>query len=76
MGVKYRKKVKLAQGINVNISKNGLSSISLGRRGCTANINKKGSVRTTVGLPGSGISYQTKGYDLMGLLKGVLSNYG
>ena len=54
MGWRFRKKIG-----PLNITKNGISSISLGRRGFTVNINEKGT-RTTFGLPGTGLSYQTK----------------
>ena len=55
MGIRFRKSVKIAPGIRVNFGKKG-SSISLGGRGATVNINKNGT-RTTVGIPGTGLSY-------------------
>lgn len=59
MGLNYRKKIKIAPGVNLNISKKGVSSVSIGKRGASLNINKHGS-RATFGIPGSGISYTTK----------------
>jgi Protein of unknown function (DUF4236) len=45
-------------GVRVNISKRGLSSLSIGRRGLTLNMGRRGT-KATVGLPGTGISYTT-----------------
>jgi hypothetical protein len=42
----------------MNLRKRG-ASLSADRRGLMINIGKKG-VRETIGLPGSGLSYQTK----------------
>jgi hypothetical protein len=58
LGFKFRKRIKLAPGLWVNLSK-GFPSFSIGKRGLTTNIGKRG-VRTTVGMPGSGLSYTTK----------------
>ena len=58
MGFKFRKRIKLAPGLWVNLSK-GFPSFSIGKRGLTTNIGKR-DVRTTVGIPGSGLSYTTK----------------
>jgi hypothetical protein len=59
MPFRFRKKVKIAPGIRLNISKGGLST-SFGKRGATLNVGRRG-VRETVGIPGSGISYTTGG---------------
>ncbi len=56
MGLRFRKGVKLFPGIRLNVTKHGLSSFTIGGRGLTYNIGKKGT-RGTVGLPGSGLSY-------------------
>jgi hypothetical protein len=55
MGFRFRKSIKIANGVRINVSKTG-ASLSLGGRGATVNIGKKG-VRGTVGLPGTGLSY-------------------
>jgi hypothetical protein len=55
MGFKLRKTFKIAPGVKLNLSKSGLST-SIGGRGHTVNVGKKG-VRATVGIPGSGLSY-------------------
>ena len=58
MGFRFRKRVRLAKGLYLNLSQRG-GSLSIGSRGATANISKKG-IRDTFSLPGTGISYQTK----------------
>lgn len=57
MGFRFRKSVKIVPGVKVNFSKKG-ASLSVGRRGASVNINRKG-VRSTVGLPGTGLSYSS-----------------
>ena len=57
MGFRFRRSIRLAPGLRLNLSRTGLSA-SLGRRGATVNLNANGA-RTTVGLPGSGLSYTT-----------------
>jgi Protein of unknown function (DUF4236) len=58
MSWRFRKRLRIIPGVWINLSKKG-GSLSVGGHGLTANISKKG-VRETVGLPGTGISYQTK----------------
>ena len=55
MGFRFRRSIKLLPGIRVNLSKSGVST-SIGTRGATINI-KGDRVRTTVGIPGTGLSY-------------------
>lgn len=57
MGFRFRKSVKLMPGVRLNLGKRG-ASVSLGGKGLTYNINKKGT-RTTVGVPGTGVSYSS-----------------
>jgi hypothetical protein len=58
MGFRFRKSISIAKGLRVNISKSG-GSLSIGHRGDTINIGKRG-VYSTLGLPGSGLSYRQK----------------
>jgi Protein of unknown function (DUF4236) len=58
MGFRFRKRIKLFPGVHLNVSKRGYS-ISVGENGLTTNISRRG-LRETVGLPGTGISCQTK----------------
>lgn len=61
MGFRFRKRFNLIPGVKVNISKKGFSSVSVGRPGMTYNIPLQGNRknRLTVGVPGTGMSYQT-----------------
>jgi hypothetical protein len=58
MGFRFRKSVKIAPGVKINLSKSG-GSLSLGTRGATVNIGSRG-VRSTYSIPGTGISYVTQ----------------
>lgn len=55
MGFRFRRTLKIAPGIRLNLGKKGVST-SIGPRGAKITLGKDG-VRTTVGLPGSGMSY-------------------
>lgn len=55
MGLRYRKQIKVAPGVKLNVSKSGIST-SVGKRGATMNFSGRGT-KATVGIPGSGISY-------------------
>lgn len=58
MGFRFRRSIRIAPGIRINISKKGVSSVSVGKRGATLNVGKTG-VHETVGIPGTGLSYRT-----------------
>jgi hypothetical protein len=55
MGFRFRYSFKLMPGVQLNLSKGGMST-SLGTRGAWFTLGAKGA-RATVGLPGSGMSY-------------------
>jgi L,D-peptidoglycan transpeptidase YkuD (ErfK/YbiS/YcfS/YnhG family) len=57
MGFRFRKRIKILPGFWFNISKSGIST-SIGSKGLTVNL-KDGKTRTTVGIPGTGLSYRT-----------------
>ena len=57
MALRIRKSIKIAPGVRINISKGGVST-SLGVKGATANLSKRGT-RITTGIPGTGISSST-----------------
>lgn len=59
MSLKFKKSIKILPGIKLNISKNGLSSVTIGKQGTSVNISRKGS-KATLGIPGTGISYSKK----------------
>jgi hypothetical protein len=55
MGLRFRKRFKIAPGLSVNLSKSG-TSLSVGKPGATLNLGKHGA-RVTTGVPGTGLSY-------------------
>src|SRR5712664_341198 len=55
MGFRFRRSVKLFPGLRLNFGKRGISA-SIGVRGAHVTYRPTGT-RTTVGLPGSGVSY-------------------
>lgn len=55
MPLRFRKVIKIAPGIKINLSKSGFST-SIGKRGASINLGKRGT-RVTTGIPGSGISF-------------------
>jgi tetratricopeptide (TPR) repeat protein len=55
MGFRFRKNVKVAPGVRLNLSKTGVS-VTLGTRGANLNIGRRGTT-ATIGLPGSGFHY-------------------
>lgn len=58
MGFRFRKGVRILPGLRLNVTKNGISSLTVGGRGLSYNIGKKGT-RGTVGKPGTGLSYSS-----------------
>jgi len=61
MGFRFRRSTRLGP-LRFNFSKGGLSSISVGGRGASFNIpvNRSGGPRSTVGLPGTGLSWSVE----------------
>jgi hypothetical protein len=57
MAFRFRKSIKIAPGVKVNLGKKG-ASVSVGKPGATVNVSSRGT-RTTVGIPGTGISHST-----------------
>ena len=61
MGFRFRRSARLGP-LRFNFAKGGLSSISVGGRGASFNIpvSRSGRARTTVGLPGTGLSWSVE----------------
>jgi Protein of unknown function (DUF4236) len=57
MGFRFRKIISVIPGVKVNLSKTGVST-SLGGHGATVNVGSTGKKTLTLGIPGSGLSYQ------------------
>jgi len=53
MGFRFQRRIKIAPGVRLNLSKSGIST-SVGGRGLT--LNSRGTA--TVGIPGTGLSYR------------------
>jgi hypothetical protein len=56
MGLRFRRRVKIAPGVSLNISKSGVG-ISAGPRGAKIGVGPRG-VHRSVGIPGTGLSYR------------------
>ncbi len=57
MGFRFFRRMKIAPGLTVNLSKSG-PSLSFGARGAKVTVGRRG-VRRTVGIPGTGLFYTT-----------------
>lgn len=58
MALRFRRTVKLAPGVRLNLSKSGVG-VSVGVRGASVSVGPRGAYMN-VGLPGTGISYREK----------------
>jgi hypothetical protein len=58
MGFRFRKSIRIAPGLRMNLSRSGLSA-TVGRPGASVNIGRRG-VTGTAGIPGTGLSYQSR----------------
>ena len=57
MPIRFRHSIRIVPGVRLNIGKGGVST-SLGERGAHVTVGH-GHTRTTVGVPGTGLSYTT-----------------
>ena len=55
MGFRFQKRFRLFPGVRINLSKSGVST-SIGVRGARMTFGR-GKTRTTIGIPGTGISH-------------------
>lgn len=58
MGLRFRKSIKIAPGVRLNVGKKS-SSISFGGKGLRYTISSTGKRTASAGIPGTGISYVT-----------------
>ena len=56
MGLRFRKSIKIANGVKLNFGKKGVG-VSVGGKGARYSINSSGRRTATVGIPGTGLSY-------------------
>ncbi|HNQ92803.1 MAG TPA: DUF4236 domain-containing protein [Alphaproteobacteria bacterium] len=71
MAFRFRKSIKVLPGVKLNIGKKGVSSLSVGGKGFTQNISAAGS-KSTVGIPGTGISHTSKNGGRGGVLGAII----
>jgi hypothetical protein len=57
MGFRFRRSIKIAPGLRLNLGLRGLSA-SFGTKGLTYTVGTSGE-RLTAGIPGTGLSYTT-----------------
>lgn len=58
MGLRVRKSFKIAPGVRLNLGKKS-AGLSFGTKGLRYSINSNGRRTTTIGIPGTGISYSS-----------------
>ena len=68
MALRFRKSIRIAPGVRVNIGKSGVSA-TIGPRGASINIGGKG-VHANAGIPGTGLSVRKK---LNALIHSIIS---
>lgn len=56
MGLRFKKSIKIAPGVKLNLNKNS-TSVTFGARGAHYTVNSKGKKTASIGIPGTGISY-------------------
>jgi tetratricopeptide (TPR) repeat protein len=58
MGFRFQRRIKIAPGVRLNLSKSGLG-LSAGPRGASVSVGPSGA-HAHLGVPGTGLSYRTK----------------
>ena len=58
MGINFRKTISLGKGLKLNLGKKS-ASVTIGKKGVHHTISTTGRQTTTVGIPGTGLSYST-----------------
>ena len=56
MGLRFRKSIKVGKNARINLSKSGVG-FSVGTKGARVTKKAGGGTRTTLSVPGTGISY-------------------
>lgn len=72
MGTRFRRSFKVAPGVRVNLNKKS-ASISFGPKGLKHTVSTTGKSHTTVGIPGTGLSYTTSSGGKSGAQHGAVS---
>jgi hypothetical protein len=58
MGFRFQRRIQVAPGVRLNISKSGVGA-SVGRTGLRVGMDAKQRKYFSMGLPGTGLSYRT-----------------
>lgn len=56
MGLRFRRSIKIAPGVRLNLNKKS-ASVTFGSKGLKHTVSTTGKSHTTVGVPGTGLSY-------------------
>lgn len=56
MGIRYRKSIKVAPGVKINLNRKS-ASVTFGGKGYHKTFNSNGQTTTSVNLPVNGLSY-------------------
>lgn len=56
MGLRFRKSIKVAPGVKLNLNKNS-ASVTVGTKGAHYTVNSNGKKTTSAGIAGTGLSY-------------------
>ena len=56
MGLKFRKSIKVAPGVKLNLNTNS-TSVTIGTKGAHYTVNSNGKKTTSASIPGTGLSY-------------------
>ena len=57
MGLRFQRRVKLLPGLHLNLSLSGVG-VSVGGRGAHIGVTARGQRYTSIGLPGTGLSWR------------------
>ncbi len=57
MGLRFQRRIKVFPGLRLNLSRSGVG-LSVGGRGAHVGITARGQHYTSVGLPGTGVSWR------------------
>lgn len=56
MGLRFRKSIKVAPGVKLNLNRNS-TSVTIGTKGAHYTVNSNGKKTTSASIPGTGLSY-------------------
>lgn len=57
MGLRFQRRIRVLPGLRLNLSRSGVG-VSVGGRGAHVGITARGQRYTSIGLPGTGISWR------------------